>query len=519
MNPPIGVSMSYKKTIFTGTLILTLSGFLSRILGFYNRIFLSNLIGAKELGIYQLIFPVYMLCFTLVCHGFETGISNLISRFSAMNQKTNMKCLIKYTCLISLILAIVLSFILYSSANDVSHYILKEASTAPALQIASLALPFVAIKSCLHGYYIGMNKSSVPAFSQLIEQISRVGSIYLLSITLYALTADARIAVWGMVCGEIVSAIYTIFAYFYSTRGCFCHKNKNHKQYKYQESVLPPSVLLKDFFTFSVPLTINHFSLTIVNSLENMLIPFMLIRSCGNQTTALEIYGTLTGMALPFLFFPATVVNSLSVMLLPAISSSYKQKKMAQIQGTISKSIHYCIVIGIFSTFAFLIFGNALGELIFHSTEAGHYVYQFAILCPFMYVSQTISSILNGFGNTRQTLYHNLISVGIRIAFILTAIPSIGITGYLYGLLAGYIVQIILNLLYILRITTFSFSVEKTFLFPSALALIGSLGSRQLYQLLSVQWDFHPIILLAVSGIVYFIFFTTCQIFMEQLSS
>ena len=47
---------SYKKTIFTGTLILTLSGFLARILGFYNRIFLSNLIGAKELGIYQLVF-------------------------------------------------------------------------------------------------------------------------------------------------------------------------------------------------------------------------------------------------------------------------------------------------------------------------------------------------------------------------------------------------------------------------------------------------------------------------------
>ena len=48
---------SYKKTIFTGTLILTLSGFLARILGFYNRIFLSNLIGAKELGIYVVPMP------------------------------------------------------------------------------------------------------------------------------------------------------------------------------------------------------------------------------------------------------------------------------------------------------------------------------------------------------------------------------------------------------------------------------------------------------------------------------
>lgn len=507
--------MSYKKTIFTGTLILTLSGFLSRILGFYNRIFLSNLIGAKELGIYQLIFPVYMLCFTLVCHGFETGISNLVSHFSAMNQKRNMQKLIQYTCFISFLLSLVLSFLLYQSADCLSQYLLKEISAAPGLRIASLALPFVAIKSCLHGYYIGLNRSSVPAASQLIEQITRVSSIYLLSITLYTVTADARIAVWGMVFGEVVSTIYTILAYYYTTRIKNAKKQFSHGR---GEQNLPPSVLLKEFFTFSIPLTINHFSLTLINSLENMLIPFMLIRFCGSQTKALEMYGTLTGMALPFLFFPATIVNSLSVMLLPAISFSYKQKKMAQIQSTISKSIHYCIVIGIFSTFAFLIYGNALGEIIFNSTEAGHYVYTFAILCPFMYVSQTITSILNGFGDTKQTLYHNLISVGVRIIFILTAIPAIGIEGYLYGLLAGYIIQIILNLIYIFRITTFSFSVEKTLLFPSALALAGGWGSLQLYQFLFVHWNMNPVIILAFCGIIYCIFFAASQIFMEQLS-
>ena len=96
-NNPLSVvfTMSYKKTIFTGTLILTLSGFLARILGFYNRIFLSNLIGAKELGIYQLIFPIYMLCFSLCCHGFETGISNLTSRFFAKGQKKNAHHLVR----------------------------------------------------------------------------------------------------------------------------------------------------------------------------------------------------------------------------------------------------------------------------------------------------------------------------------------------------------------------------------------------------------------------------------------
>lgn len=512
--------MSYKKTIFTGTLILTFSGFLSRILGFYNRIFLSNLIGAKELGIYQLIFPVYMLCFTLVCHGFETGISNLTSRFYAMGERKNIHRLIRLTCTLSFLLSLFLLAFLWEGAGYLSTHLLHETSAAPALRIAALSLPFVAVKSCLHGYYIGLNRSSVPAASQLVEQCARVGSIYLLSISVYLFTADARIAAWGMVVGEIASTIYTAFAYLYtsfvSEKNLFRKHSVRHDFVS--RSTQPFSTMVREFFSFSIPLTINHFSLTIINSLENMLIPFMLVSYLGSQTRALECYGTLTGMALPFLFFPATIVNSLSVMLLPAISFSYKQKKMMQIRSTIAKSLHYCIIIGIFSTFGFLIYGNTLGSLVFGSEEAGHYVYMFAILCPFMYVAQTISSIVNGFGQTRKTLYHNLLGMGTRILFILTLIPSMGIQGYLYGLLVSYAVQILLDLLCVFRITAFPFSVEKTLLLPAALALAGGWLSEQLYQHLLASGSLHPFLPLLISGLFYCTFFMSVQYMVERLS-
>lgn len=517
--------MSYKKTIFTGTLILTLSGFLSRILGFYNRIFLSNLIGARELGIYQLIFPVYMLCFTLVCHGFETGISNLTSRFYAVGEKANIHRLIRLTAAMAFFLALLLMTILYEGAGYLSGHLLHETSAAPALRIAALSLPFVAVKSCLHGYYIGLNRSAVPAASQLIEQCARVGSIYLLSVSVYLFTADARIAAWGMVIGEAASTVYTILAYLYTNRAA----GRKHfadvrlpagqkRPVSTGQKSMPFSHMVREFFSFSVPLTINHFSLTIISSLENMLIPFMLVSCLGSQTRALECYGTLTGMALPFLFFPATIINSLSVMLLPAISFSYKQKKMMQIRSTIAKSLHYCIIIGIFSTFGFLIYGNTLGSLVFGSEEAGHYVYMFAILCPFMYVAQTISSIVNGFGQTRKTLYHNLLGMGTRILFILTLIPSMGIQGYLYGLLVSYAVQILLDLLCVFRITAFPFSVEKTLLLPAALALAGGWLSEQLYQHLLVSGSLHPFLPLLISGLFYCTFFMSIQYMVERLS-
>ena len=510
-----------------------------------------------------------MLCFSLCCHGFETGISNLTSRFFAKGQKKNAHRLVRLGCLLSFGLSIILMFILFEGADYVSIFILKEASAAPSLKIAALSLPFVSIKACLHGYYIGLNHSGIPAVSQIVEQITRVGGIYLLSISVFIMGADARIAAWGMVLGEGVSTIYTIFAYFrtlFFENSTFFQKNfqknnankmtpnknkqnkkitntknrnkkslsknnpsntpENYKQkYKNKRNfsrqtdsfILSTKELLQHFFSFSIPISVNHFCLTIISSLETMLIPFMLKIFFHSHTQALETYGTLTGMALPFLFFPATIVNSLSVMLMPAISSAYDQKQHRQMENTISTSLHFCLLIGIFSTFAFLIYGTVLGEIIFHSKEAGQYVYLFSILCPFMYAAQTTSSILNGFGKTRQTLYHNLLGVGVRIFFILLLIPSKGIPGYLVGLLAGYSLQLFLNLFRIYQIVPFCFSAEKSLLFPVITAIGGGILSKKFWKIAAAALPLPSFYTLAISGFLYFLFFALCQILRNHL--
>ena len=70
-----------KHTLITGALLLTAAGFLSRILGFFYRIFLSRVIGAEGLGIYQMIFPVYGVCYAL------TGYAGLYSHQTFLTAK------------------------------------------------------------------------------------------------------------------------------------------------------------------------------------------------------------------------------------------------------------------------------------------------------------------------------------------------------------------------------------------------------------------------------------------------
>ena len=68
-----------KDQLLKGTMILTIAGFATRVIGFCYRIFLAGELGEVNLGIYQLIFPVYSICFTIYAAGIQTAVSQLIS--------------------------------------------------------------------------------------------------------------------------------------------------------------------------------------------------------------------------------------------------------------------------------------------------------------------------------------------------------------------------------------------------------------------------------------------------------
>ena len=50
------------RNLFRGAAVLTAAGLITRIMGFFFRIFLSHAFGEENVGLYQLIFPVYALC-------------------------------------------------------------------------------------------------------------------------------------------------------------------------------------------------------------------------------------------------------------------------------------------------------------------------------------------------------------------------------------------------------------------------------------------------------------------------
>lgn len=420
--------MNTKYTIIKGAFFLTLAGFATRIIGFFYRIFLSQTIGAEGMGIYQLIFPIYVLTFSLTASGIQTVISRNVAAATAYKKEGSALTILSTGTLLSLGLSVIAAAILYPMSDFLAVNFLQEPRCGQLLRFASLSIPFGAIHACVSGYYFGRKHTELPSLIQFLEQLVRVGTSYLVFLILsqQQLAPTPVIAIVGLVSSEIFAALFSITALLFSKTSV---SKENVK-------IFSPAIG-KNLMILSFPLTSNRVCVNLLQMLEAAYIPIMLRRFGMNQAEALSVYGVFTGMALPLVLFPSAITSSIATMLLPTIAEAQAVGGRQTIRHIIDKTIGYCVLLGSLCTVFFLLFGKKLGLLLFDSSMAGDFIIILSWISTFIYLSTTLSSILNGLGKTSLTFFSNITGLVIRILFVLFAIPHFGIQGYLWGVLAS----------------------------------------------------------------------------------
>lgn len=449
--------MQRKNPLLIGTVILTVTGLLSRFIGFFYRIFLSNVFGAEGMGIYQLISPVLALTFSLTVSGMQTAISKYVaSETTTHDYKTSFR-----TLWAGFLLSMSLSFgcmaFIYQYSEWIAVTFLLEERCAPLLRIIALSIPMATVHSCINGYFYGIKKTAIPALSQLSEQVVRVGSVYLIHhiCVRHNMTPTISFAVVGLVIGESASMIVSTVAIISRAFKIF-EKPARLQIRSFSHNGLAASYLQisNNLLRLAVPLSANRIIINALQSIEAIYIPNKLIAYGLSNADALGVYGVLTGMSMPLILFPSAITNSISVLLLPIVSEADASGSQNTITKVVLKSIKYCMLLGFGCTTLFLLCGRMAGNLLFHSRLAGSFILTLSFICPFLYVASTLNSILNGLGKTGLTFLYSIISLLVRLLFVFFAIPVWGIKGYLWGMLASQIVQTFLCTFSALRISS-----------------------------------------------------------------
>nr|WP_294491500.1 polysaccharide biosynthesis protein [uncultured Mediterraneibacter sp.] len=419
--------MVTERKLFQGAVILTAAGFISRILGFFFRIFLSHSFGEESVGLYQLIFPLYTLCLSISTAGLQTAVSSLTARKVSLGKADEARNILAIALCLTMVISFLEIIVIQNNAPLIASSFLGDIRCAKLILIISYALPCAAIHSCICGYSFGLQNAKLPAISQLIEQTVRVLTVILIFLAMQngGWKPSISLAAAGIVAGEFAAALF-------SARSLSRSRNRFRPVLSRRTAAD-----LRDLVTLSLPLTANRTALTLLQSIEAASIPVCLKLYGLSTADSLSLYGVLTGMALPCILFPSAITNSVGTVLLPAVSATNASGNRASVLKLLKKAVGSCLMLGLACCLFFLIFGRQIGELLFHSATAGRFILTLAWICPFLYTNTALISAINGYGKTGHSFLINMSGLLIRIAGVFLAIPRFGMLGYLWGLLVS----------------------------------------------------------------------------------
>ena len=159
---------------------MTITALILRTIGIFFRIYMSNKIGAEGMGLYQLIFSIYVLAATFASSGICTAVTRMVTDELATGTKKSVLRILRRAVVLSALIGLLSAALVFFGADFIGNVWLKDARAIPALKILTPSLPFMGITSCLRGYFIARRNASSPSRSQIFEQIVRIAVVMLL---------------------------------------------------------------------------------------------------------------------------------------------------------------------------------------------------------------------------------------------------------------------------------------------------------------------------------------------------
>ena len=350
--------MSRKQALIRGTAVLTVTSLSTRFMGFFYRMFLSHTFGEENVGLYQLVFPVYALGISLSCAGMELALSRCVAREAAAGRMQKARELLKTSLIFTFFISCMISLFIRQNADTIALTFLRDSRCSSLLFLLSYTFPFASIHSCICGYSLGLKQTKIPAVSQLLEQAFRILSVIVICMYCSGQGQNISIAfaVAGLTFGEIAASFYSL----HSIRQSWKQISE-----KSRSVFLPPAAFrrhLQRLLEHALPLTASRVFLNILQSVEAVSIPVCLQYYGMPAAQSLQTYGVLTGMALPCILFPSAVTNAVSSMLLPTVAGLQEMKDRQQLRSLILKITCSCILLGCFCCGVLLILGKWIGN-------------------------------------------------------------------------------------------------------------------------------------------------------------
>lgn len=415
------------KTLFKAVATVTIFSIITRMLGFIFRIFLSRKLGAEGLGLFQMASSILGIFMTLIASGLPLTTAKLVSKYQINNDITKRNKATTTALIIALAIAF-LSSLFILVLKSVWKIVLTDSRAVEVLIILIPSVIFSAIYAVFRGSLWGQSDYFSCGLTELFEQIIRFALTFIMLLNvsdLFTATKNSAIA-FNITC--LLSGLITACIYFKTGK-------LNFKKGEY-----------KNIIKSSLPITGVRLASSFVQPLTTLIIPSLLILTGYSSKDAVSSVGVIMGMTFPMLFVPMTVIGSLSMVLIPSISSMLSKKDYSSIENNITHSVNISILVSMVFMPLYLSVGDLIGLVLFDNALSG-ILLQLAAVCvlPITMCNLT-GSILNALNLETKSFINYIVGSVVLFISLIILTPFIGINSIIASFFLSMTTISMLNL-------------------------------------------------------------------------
>lgn len=478
-----------KSSFVEGTFIATLAIFLTKIMGMLYVIPFYALIGVQGSALYAYAYNIYVIFLDISSAGLPIAISKIINEYNTLGMMDAKKRAFSIGKKITGFLAITIFIALMAFAPQIAELLLGDLSggntiedVALAIRCVSFAILVVPFLSVTKGYLQGHKVINVSSFSQVIEQIVRIGvllggSYLVLRVFNGTVTTAVCVSVFAAFLGSLVAYIFIKVKL----------KKADTKELGLEATYVKDDVsnkeIIKKIFSYAIPFII----INIVSSCYNFVDMTLLLRTMNYlnlEAFSVEfVTSAVTTWAPKINMIVTSIAMGMSTSFIPTMVTAYTLKNWKEVNNKFNQALQILIFVSLPMTIGLSMLSTAVWSIFYGFNQSGSYVLALNVFTGlFINIYMITSSALQGL-NKFKTVYLSTISGFVTNAIldvpIMLLYSKIGIPPYLGAVTAsiiGYLLSIIVALVSLKKECKIkygeTFKVIGKMLIPTALMML-----------------------------------------------
>lgn len=463
--------LSTGSRLLQGAFVLGLAAIISKIIGAFQKIPLQNLGGDGVFGIYNTVYPFYMLIITIAAAGLPVAVSKFVAEQNALGRPEEGRRVIRLSSMLLGGIGLVLTLLMYIGAPLIGNLI-GNGSVVPSIRAASIALLFVPVMTGLRGYFQGLQQMVPTAVSQVVEQTVRVTVMIVLLLWLMGRDASLETIAAGAMIGSVAggfAGLVTMLGYVYH------HRRKNGEKpavmksaetvgqmEKTKEHRSGGSTLLSEdrrsngewirtLLIYAIPVCLGSLAVPLMNLVDTFTVPRLLRREGLDELQSMVSFG-IYNRGLPLVQLVTMLATSLSVLFIPAMAEARLKGGPEAVRQQAGLALRWFWLIGLAASAGLAVLAEPINRMLYGDAAGTEALRYMALTAAGSTVSIIAAALLQGLGAVRAPAFSMLAAAGVKALLNVMLVPALGISGAALAGAVAYMLAAGLNVALLARL-------------------------------------------------------------------